>query len=299
MIDGHSIGLTKCPLSVVKRISQFHMFAYDPKRSLSTAYCGMLGKFGDDTQMVLHRIAHWSLVTTTIFAVTAAVAQTGGPGRGADGGKFRAACGDDLQRFCANVQPGGGRVVQCLSSHTPELSESCETMIADARGGTKLRAACGDDLKRFCADVRPGGGRLVQCLSSHAREVSPACGNTIAAMHARTRTPDSSAQSPTAQPAVPATAGNPPATMGSILRASCGPDAQRLCAEARREIDVLRCLESRRLELTTVCKAYFEKLGARPTVQRNIPSKKPPSLPPAAPPAKPPGNDNPPEPGPG
>jgi Cysteine rich repeat len=157
MIDGHSIGLTKCPLSAVKRISQFHMFAYDPKRSLSTAYCGMLGKFGDDTQMVLHRIAHWSLVTTTIFAVTAAVAQTGGPGRGADGGKFRAACGDDLQRFCANVQPGGGRVVQCLSSHTPELSESCETMIADARGGTKLRAACGDDLKRFCADVRPGG----------------------------------------------------------------------------------------------------------------------------------------------
>jgi hypothetical protein len=40
-------------------------------------------------------------------------------------------------------------------------------------------------------------------------------------------------------------------------------------------------------------------LGARPTAQKNIPNKKPPSLPPTTPPSKPPSNNNPPEPGPG
>ena len=248
--------------------------------------------------MVVCRIALWSLVTTTVLTV-AAVAQTGDTVRDPGGAKLRVACVDDLQRLCANVRPGGGRLVQCLSSHAPELSEACGTMMATARGGTKLRAACSDDLQRFCAGVRPGGGRLVQCLSSHAREVSPACGNTIAAVHVRRETPDLSAQSPTAQPIVPVTAPNPPATMGSILRASCGPDAQRLCVGARKEVDVLKCLDSRRMELSKICSSYFQKLNGRPIAQKNIPNKKQPSPTPTTPPGPPPGNNNPSEPGPG
>ena len=163
--------------------------------------------------MVVRRIARRSLVITMIFAVSAAVAQTGSPALGAGGGaKFRAACGQDVQRFCVGVQPGGGRLVQCLSSHT--------------------------------------------------REVSAACGNMIAAIHARRGTPNSSVQSPAALPAAPVTVGKPPATMGSILRASCGPDAQRLCAGARTESVVLKCLDSQRMELSTTCSSYFQKLGA-------------------------------------
>lgn len=249
--------------------------------------------------MVARRIAHWSLVITMLFAVSAAIAQTGSPIPGGGGAKLGMACGDDLQRFCIGVHPGGGRLVQCLSSHSRELSEACGNLIAAAGGGAKLRAACGEDLQRFCTGVQPGGGRLVQCLSSHASDVSAACENMIAGMHARRGTPDPSAQSPAAEPAAPATVGNSPAAMGNILRASCGPDAQRLCAGLRKENDVLKCLDSRRMELSTICNSYFQKLGARPTAQKNIPNKKPPLLPPGTPPAKPPGNDNPPEPGPG
>ena len=202
-------------------------------------------------------------------------------GRGA---KLRVGCDEDLQRFCAAVQPGGGRLVQCLSSHTGELSTACEDMIAVAgRGGAKLRAACDQDVQRFCVDVQPVRGRLVQCLSSHTSELSAACGNMIAAFQARRDTSNQGAQSPAIQSAAPVTVGNSSVTLGSILRASCGPDVQKLCAGTRRENEALKCLDSQRTELSTTCRLYFQKLGARPTAQENATNKKPSSSPPTPP----------------
>ena len=164
----------------------------------------------------MRQIARWSFGTTILFAVSAAVAQTKHPAPRAGGGEFRAACGEDLRRFCARAQPGGG-LVQCLWSHTGELSAACQNLIAP----------------------------------------SPA--------------------SPATQTAAPVTVGNSPATTGSIFRASCGPDAQRLCAGARRESEILKCLESQRMELSTTCSSYFQKLGARPSARENVPNKQPPS----------------------
>jgi len=39
--------------------------------------------------------------------------------------KFRQACEADIKQFCGNVQPGGGRIIQCLESHSKEVSEQC------------------------------------------------------------------------------------------------------------------------------------------------------------------------------
>jgi hypothetical protein len=93
----------------------------------------------------------------------------------------------------------------------------------------------------------------------------------------------SNAQGPATQSRVPVTVGNSPATIGSDLRASCGPDVQKLCTGARRESEVLKCLDSQRMELSTTCSLYFPKMGARPAALGNASSKKPSSLPLTAP----------------
>lgn len=39
--------------------------------------------------------------------------------------KDRVACDEDVRRFCKEVQPGGGRIRQCLMDHAQEVSERC------------------------------------------------------------------------------------------------------------------------------------------------------------------------------
>src|SRR5258708_7208252 len=59
----------------------------------------------------------------------------------------RAACGPELQQYCSGVQPGQGRLIQCLNARQSDLSEACKTFVQLARQG--------------CA---PETGRTVRCI---------------------------------------------------------------------------------------------------------------------------------------
>jgi Golgi apparatus protein 1 len=43
---------------------------------------------------------------------------------------FRRDCGTDVQKFCANVPSGRGRLWSCLGQHEPDLSNSCQNFQA-------------------------------------------------------------------------------------------------------------------------------------------------------------------------
>ncbi len=47
---------------------------------------------------------------------------------------LRAGCTADVQRLCANVQPGGGRILACLREHKDALSDQCKQAAQQAAG---------------------------------------------------------------------------------------------------------------------------------------------------------------------
>lgn len=43
---------------------------------------------------------------------------------------LRSACGADVRSICGGVQPGGGRIVQCLATNAGSLSQACRDVLA-------------------------------------------------------------------------------------------------------------------------------------------------------------------------
>jgi hypothetical protein len=44
----------------------------------------------------------------------------------------RQACEGDYHKFCAGVQKGGGRIVDCLTAHKDELTTACQEALPKA-----------------------------------------------------------------------------------------------------------------------------------------------------------------------
>jgi hypothetical protein len=43
---------------------------------------------------------------------------------------MRSACGADIRALCAGVVPGGGRIIECISSRAADLSPACKEVLA-------------------------------------------------------------------------------------------------------------------------------------------------------------------------
>ena len=81
------------------------------------------------------------------------------------------ACLKDAKAQCPGVQPGGGKIRDCIKTHLADLSDECKDVLVKA---VNVKA-CADDVKQNCADVKAGEGRLEACLKSHVANVSDAC----------------------------------------------------------------------------------------------------------------------------
>ena len=115
------------------------------------------------------RSINWSVIIVAVagmllWAAADVLAQGRGP------------CAEDAAKYCKDVQPGRGRMAQCLNEHENELSAVCKEHIAQMKQrGRGIHEACQDDAQKLCKDVQPGGGGIYRCLKEHESELSPAC----------------------------------------------------------------------------------------------------------------------------
>jgi hypothetical protein len=89
---------------------------------------------------------------------------------------IRQACGAEIQRLCAGVQPGEGRLRSCVKEHFTDFSEPCRQALLSAVAVVK---ACKADVERTCPGVQPGGGRIQACMKDHFAEYSEPCKQAI------------------------------------------------------------------------------------------------------------------------
>jgi Cysteine rich repeat len=93
-----------------------------------------------------------ALVAGGVLEPQSLYAQAGSPQALAD---VRAACASDVQKLCAEVPAGGGRIVACLKQHQAEVSDGCKQAIAKATQGSRGGAGAGAVAPAAPAPTKP------------------------------------------------------------------------------------------------------------------------------------------------
>src|SRR6476620_8766053 len=114
-------------------------------------------------------------MTKTILVVGACLLLLGTPAM-AQQRAVAKACAGDIKTLCQGVQPGGGRIRDCIKSHFGELSTTCQTVVMKAAA---IGKACAADVKKNCAGMKVGGGRVAACMKEHVADISDPCKDAL------------------------------------------------------------------------------------------------------------------------
>ncbi len=87
-------------------------------------------------------------------------------------------CTEEIRTFCADVQPGGGRILQCLKNNAAKLSPACTGRVNDLQVMVSgPLGACRDDWAALCYHPKASTDRqsMLQCLQANRAKVSAGC----------------------------------------------------------------------------------------------------------------------------
>ena len=100
--------------------------------------------------------------------------------------RIEGACGDDIQRFCSDVTPGGGRIANCVRAYSDQLSQRCQFTLARAvnrfqQAVENIADTCMTAVEKQCGDT----GNVRQCVHQKRSSLPQSCQTIIAAIQAR------------------------------------------------------------------------------------------------------------------
>ena len=70
-------------------------------------------------------------------------------------------CVTDIKAKCAGVQPGEGRIRDCVKTHAAEFSDPCKARLARV---AEISKACAADIKENCAGKEKRKGSVRACI---------------------------------------------------------------------------------------------------------------------------------------
>jgi hypothetical protein len=115
----------------------------------------------------MHTIWRLTIASLLLVAPVGAMAQ---------GTAVRQACGPELQQHCAGVEPGEGRLRDCVKDHFAAFSDKCKQALLTS---VAVVRACKPDVQRTCPDIQPGAGHIQACMKDHFAEYSDRCKQAI------------------------------------------------------------------------------------------------------------------------
>ena len=174
-----------------------------------------------------------------------------------------AACHDDVVQHCSDIQPGQGRVHECLRAIPNALSPACKAAetsaeaqeAEDIRLKPQLLEACQVAGAQLCAGVEPGHGRLLECLLGKASDptMDRACAKKLS-KHAQRA--------------------NKHMAFDIRVKRSCGKDLERLCGKGDDAAANEAAAETPGVEDPLICltreEAEIEEDDCRAAVRKSV-----------------------------
>jgi hypothetical protein len=127
-------------------------------------------------------------ILTASLALAAAFAAAPAEVRAAD---LPTACAPEIQRLCANVRHGRGRVTACLASQAGELGAACRASVRSvsrnpltpawaraafsSRTAVALPSACTAPAEQYCPGMAPNATPVFACLYAYSDRVPASC----------------------------------------------------------------------------------------------------------------------------
>ena len=97
--------------------------------------------------------------------------------------RIEAACGEEIERFCSDVTPGGGRMASCMDAYSDQLSRSCQSALRRSvnrvqQAVEKIGDTCLSAVQQQCGNT----DNIKQCLQQKNASLPQSCQTIVAAV---------------------------------------------------------------------------------------------------------------------